>query len=84
MLPGDFKVVSSHFELLSHSVFYSVPADRQDTETLYVRNWGKKEKQVLTFGCKLFKAKGNFRLEQEMPTYSNCPEWNLNNMGKRL
>lgn len=38
MLPGDFKVVSSHFELLSHSVFYSVPADRQDTETLYVRN----------------------------------------------
>lgn len=74
MLPGDFKVVSSHFEVLSHSVFYSVLEDRQDTKALYVRNWGKKGKQMLTFGCKLFKAKGNSGLELEMQTYSNCPE----------
>lgn len=68
MLPGNFKVVSSHFEVLSHSIFCSASGDRQDTKTLYVRNWGKKGKQVLTFGCELFKTKGNSGLEQAMQT----------------
>lgn len=42
-LPGDFKAVNSHFEVLSHSVFCSSPGDRQDTKALCVRNWEKKD-----------------------------------------
>lgn len=68
MLPGNFKAVSSHFEVLSHSTFCSAPGDREDTKAPCVRNWGKKGKQVLTLGCKLLKAKGNSRLEQTMQT----------------
>lgn len=34
-------MVSSHFEVLSHSIFCSASGDRQDIKTLYVRNWGE-------------------------------------------
>lgn len=64
MSPGNFKAVNSGSEVLSHSLFCTASGDRQDTEVLCVWNRGKKEKQVLIFGCKLLKAKGNSKLKQ--------------------
>lgn len=72
-LHGFFKICCQ--EILKQQVlilkcflipYFVLLLETGKTPKPYVGNWGKKGKQVLTLGCRLFKAKGNSRLAQMM------------------
>lgn len=60
-LPGNFKAVSSHFEVLSHSYFVLL---LKTGKTLKPSVLGIGRIRML--GCKLQEAKGNSRLQWTM------------------
>lgn len=82
-LPGNFKVVTFHFEVLYHLVFCSAPGDRQDTKAQCVRNWENKDAWLQATVSKR-KLQARVDNADESLIYSNCPGWNLNSTGRTV